>query len=584
MKNLKSLFPYLKKHNKQFLLGFVFVTISNLGSTYIPRLVGKTIDMISQGQYHMDEIYLQLFYILLMVLVSGTFMVLTRRTIIVASREIEYEIRKDLLEKVQNYPMNFFHRTSTGSLMAHANNDIPAAREFIGPAIMYSANTITTFIFALYFMISLNLGITIIGLLPLPFVAYGTYILGKRIHIAFKDVQEQFGELTTQAQESISGIRVVRAYVREFFENSMFRKISESYLKKNLRLAKIEAFMMPSLMILIGISQVAVLAYGGFMVIAGNATIGDLTQFFIYLNLLIWPVAAIGWVTNLIQRAAASALRLEKLMSLEPEREDINIEIQDIDLNGDIVFENVSLKYNEDSPEVLKNINLRIKKGQTLGILGSVGSGKSSLGNLVSGLFNPTEGRILLNGIDTALVPLEAIRTKVGVVPQDSFLFSTSILDNIKFGAPDSSFEEIIEISKKSQLYDEVFTFEDNFNTLLGERGITLSGGQKQRVAIARAMITDPQILILDDALSALDTHTEEKLLAELREFMKERTTIIISHRISSIKDADNIITLEDGKIIEMGSHNQLIALKGVYSNIYNKQMLEEELEILDTL
>lgn len=581
MKDLNRLFPYIKRHKTQFLWGFLFVTISNLGSTYMPRIVGSSIDKISSSNFTMGEIYFDIGLILAMVVISGFFMVLTRRTIIYASREIEYELRKDLLNKVQHYPMSFFHNHSTGSLMAHATNDIPAAREFIGPAIMYSANTITTFVFALYFMLSLNFKITLISLIPLPLIAYGTYLIGKKIHLAFKDVQEQFGELTTQAQESISGIRVIRAYVRDLYESSMFNKISQSYLQKNLKLAKIEAIMMPLLMILIGISQVSVLAYGGFLVINGKATVGDLTQFFIYLNLLIWPVAAIGWVTNLIQRAAASAGRLDKLMNHDSENLK-NENTRDANIDGDILFNNVSLKYSDDSQEVLKNINLKIEKGMTLGVIGSVGSGKSSLVNLLTGLYLNTEGEITFNGHNLKDISLEQLRKIIGIVPQDSFLFSASIKDNMKFGKPDAEYDEIIEIANKAQLHQEVLSFENNYDTLLGERGVTLSGGQKQRVAISRALLKDPEILILDDSLSAVDTHTEELLLKELKSFMRNRTTIIISHRISSLSHADKIIVLENGKIIEEGTHNELIEINGIYADIYNKQKLEQELEVVN--
>ena len=582
MKELKRLLPYIKAHKKQFIWGFIFVTVSNLGSTFAPRIVGETIDMISNNNFSMPEIYAQISMILGLILISGFFMVLTRRTIIVASREIEYELRRDLVENVKSYSMNFFHANSTGSLMAHATNDIPAAREFIGPAIMYSANTITTFVFALYFMLSLNVEITLIGLIPLPFIAYGTYIVSKKIYIAFKDVQEQFGELTTQAQESISGIRVVRAYVRELYESSIFNKISQSYLSKNLRLAKIEAVLMPILMVLIGISQVAVLAYGGTKVIQGTATIGDLTQFFIYLNLLIWPVAAIGWVTNLIQRASASSARLGKLMERDPEIiESPETDFSIKSVKGSINFKNVNLKYDGNSPEVLTDISVDIKRGSTLGIVGGVGSGKSSFANLLPRLYDATGGTILIDGTDIKKLPLIALRGSIGVVPQDSFLFSSTIIDNIRFGVPDVTEEKVIEVAKRVQLHDEVLTFEDEYETLLGERGTTLSGGQKQRVAIARALIKEPDILILDDALSAVDAQTEEKLLRELKAFMKDRTTIIISHRISTVKEADKIITLENGKIVEEGTHEELVSNKGIYAKIHERQKIEEELEIM---
>lgn len=578
MKELKRLFPYLKKYRHKLYLGFLVVTISNICSTYVPRVVGGTVDYISGGSYEMSEVMIQIGTILLLVFFSGLFMFFTRRTIIVASREIEYELRRDLLDSVQAQSMNFFHRNPTGSLMAHATNDIPATREFLGPAIMYSANTITTFIFALYFMLTLNPAIALIALVPLPLVAWATYIMGKKIHVAFKDVQGEFAKLTSQAQESISGVRIIRAYTREFFEALRFKNISKSYLMRNLRLAKIEALMMPALMVLVGLSQLAVLGYGGRQVINGTATLGDLTQFFIYLELLIWPVAAIGWVTNLIQRGAASSARLGKLMEEVPEiREDENTDNNIPDIKGDIELQNVTLQYSENSPAVLKNVNLKIKRGETLGIVGAVGSGKSSFVNLIPRLYETTEGEIFIDGRNIKEYPFSKLREAMGVVPQESFLFSDTIKNNIRFSRPGATDEEIDRAARMSSLYEEIFTFAEGYETELGERGITLSGGQKQRVAIARSLIRDPKILILDDSLSAVDANTEEKILGELKEFMKGRTTIIISHRISAVKNADNIICLDDGEIVESGTHESLLAHNGKYAEMHRLQQIEEE-------
>ncbi len=581
MKNLKRLFPYLLKYKKKLLLGFLVVTISNLCSTYVPKLVGETIDLISLNGSSSQNVVINIIYILILTFFSGLFMFFTRRTIIVASREIEYDLRQDLIGSIRDESMTFFHKNSTGGLMAHATNDIPAAREFLGPAIMYSANTITTFLFALYFMLSLDPMITFISLIPLPFIAYLTYLIGKKIHIAFKEVQSQFGELTTHAQETISGIRLIRAFSRELYEVNKFRIISFDYLKKNLRLARIEALFMPLLMVLVGLSQIIVLLYGGFKVINEQATLGDLTQFFIYLELLIWPVAAIGWVTNLIQRGAASAFRLGVILDQKSEIIE-NVNGADATINkSSITFNNIKFRYNHNSNYVINNINLEIAEGKSLGIVGTVGSGKSTLVNLLARLFDLSDGCILLGNIDIRDISLQSLRGKLGIVPQEPFLFSDTILNNIKFSKPDANIDDVIEISKKVMLYDEILGFEKGFDTVLGERGITLSGGQKQRVAIARAMLKNPDILILDDALSAVDTFTEDNILHNIKKFLLNKTSIIISHRISTVKACDYIVFLDEGSIVEEGTHQQLIQLKGRYSTLFDLQQIAAEIDLL---
>jgi len=578
MKELKRLVPYLKKYKNKIILGFVVVTISNFSSTYVPKIVGETIDLVSKKGFYINDVYYNIGLILLFTFLSGLFMYFTRRTIIVASREIEYDLRRDLMNSIRDQSMNFFHNHPTGSLMAHATNDIPAAREFLGPAVMYSANTITTFFFALYFMLTLNPTITLISLIPLPFVAYLTYILGNKIHNAYKNVQEKYGELTTQAQESFSGLRVIRAYTRESYEQKLFEKFSYDYLKKNLKLARIDAFFMPVLMLLVGLSQILVLLYGGNQVIKGQATLGELTQFFIYLELLIWPVAAIGWITNLVQRGSASAGRLGKLMDMKPEINDNSTASINLD-NSDIEFDNVTFSHQSSKNVILRNINLKIPKGSTLGIVGTVGSGKTTLINLLTRLYDIENGEIKISDKNIKDLPIRSHRSLIGVVPQEPFLFSDSIYNNIIFGKNDASMDEVIEVSKKVKLYDEVLTFENQFNTMLGERGITLSGGQKQRVAIARALIMNPEILILDDSLSAVDTNTEEHILNSIKEFSQNKTTIIISHRLSAVKNADNIIFLEKGEIVEQGNHKELIELDHRYAKMYKLQQIAAELE-----
>jgi ATP-binding cassette subfamily B protein len=421
-----------------------------------------------------------------------------------------------------------------------------------------------------------------IGLIPLPFIAYATYLVGKKIHIAFKDVQSKFAELTTQAQESISGVRVIRAYTREILEHTRFSAMSKEYLFKNLRLARIEAIFMPMLMVLVGMSHIAVLAYGGSLVIEGQASLGDLTQFFIYLELLVWPVAAIGWVTNLIQRGAASSARLGKLLEEIPEISDNHETNNSINkIEGEIEFDSINYKYPSTDNIVLDDISFRISKGKTLGIVGSVGTGKSTIINLLLRLFETNSGVIRIDGNDLKSIPNNLLRKYISVVPQEPFLFSDTIKGNISFGNPEATMEEIIAVADKCKLHEEVLTFQNGYDTMLGERGITLSGGQKQRVSIARAMITNPSILILDDSLSAVDSATEAFVLGNLKKFMQDRTTIIISHRISTVMNADNIILLDKGQIAESGNHEQLVTLNGKYANIFRLQQLAQEIEEL---
>ena len=583
MNELKRLLPYLKRYKLKLILGFIFVTLSNICSTFVPRLIGKIIDIIKTGNFKFDDIYLSIAYILILVAVSGFFMFLTRRTIIVASRLIEYDLRKDFLGAIEKQSLNFYHKNPTGTLMAHATNDISAAREFLGPAIMYSANTVTSFVFVMYFMLSLDVKITLIALLPLPLVALLVYRLGKKIHVTFRDVQEQFATMTAQAQETFSGIRIVRSYNRKDYETSEFKKLSKDYLFKNMKLARIQAVTFPLLMILVGLSNILILGYGGLQVIEGHTSLGNLTQFFIYLNMLIWPVAAVGWVTNLVQQASASTARLGKILDAVPDiTDDINIIKPIQSIKGRIEFKDVELTYENSNNSSLSEINIDILQGTSLGIVGGVGSGKSSFANLLPRLFNTSKGNIFIDGNDIHKIPLKVLREHIGLVSQDTFLFSMSIAENIKFGKPDASIEDVLAVSRMVQLDKEIETFADKYETILGERGITLSGGQKQRLAIARALLKNPTILILDDALSAIDTQTEDKVLSQLRQFMVNRTTLIISHRISTVKDCTQIITLDNGKIVESGTHEELLKLGGKYSEMYFLQQLEQEIEMLN--
>lgn len=585
MKSLRRLLPYLAKYKGRLIWGMVAITISNVFSVAIPRFIGNTVDsLIGTSTVTPTSGYLaqQAIIILLLSVGSGLFLFLTRQCIIVLSRLVEYDVRNDFLKHTQSLSMGWFNNTPTGDIMALATNDISAVREFVGPALMYTANTITTFAFALTMMLTLSVKISLLSLLPLPLVSYSVYYLGKRIHSLFGTVQAQYADLTSQAQENMSGVRVVRAYVRETFALSNFGRLSELYKGKNMQLVKAQAIMMPVMIALIGLSQLIVLLVGGTEVIAGRSTIGDITQFFAYISQLIWPVIAIGWVTNLVQRASASMARLNRIFDLKPDVDDSAVTDRSIKaIEGRLEFRNVSFRYRPELPLVLKNINLTVECGTTLAIIGTTGSGKTTIVNLIGRLYDVTEGEILIDGRPIQAIPLEVLRDSIGAVTQETFLFSSTVAGNIRYGRQDATDEQVEEASHVAQLYENIQRFPKGFETIVGERGITLSGGQKQRTSIARAVLREPRILMLDDALSAVDTETEEMILRRLRGLMRGRTSVLIAHRISTVKDADQIIVMDQGEIIERGTHEQLLALKGEYARIYERQLLEQELESL---
>jgi ATP-binding cassette subfamily B protein len=575
IRELRRLAPYLKRYKKRLLLGLVFVTISNVCSTTVPRVVGQTIDTLSSGKATGEPIEWLIAKILLLTIGSGFFMFATRRTIIVMSRFIEEDLRNDFIVAIERQPQQFYHDRSTGSLIAHFSNDIGSIREFIGPAIMYSANTVTTFLFALSWMITLNLPLTLAILIPVPLVATLTYRLGRKIHQNYKIVQEQYEHITTQAQELASGIRVARAYVRGEHESARFNDLSKEYYHKNMGLARVQSLMMPGMTVLFNISYVIVIGVGGYLVTTKALSVGELTQFFIYLNQLLWPIAAIGWVTSMIQRGAASIGRLGAIIDLQstitdgPLRPDA--------LAGNIEFRSVSLAYGAGSP-VLENISLTIPAGTSLGIVGSVGSGKSSLAGLLPRLYDVSSGSVRIDGQDIREYALTNLRSAIAVVPQESFLFSDTIRENIRLGNPAASDEDVLRAARLACLDADIAQLAEGYETVVGERGVTLSGGQKQRTSLARAIISDPAILILDDSLSAVDATTEEQILHGLETVMQNRTTLIISHRISTIQRCSNIVVLQEGRIVEQGTHEQLIKHGGIYADMHERQQLEQEL------
>jgi ATP-binding cassette subfamily B protein len=513
-------------------------------------------------------------------LFAGIFRFMIRQTIIVVSREIEYDLRGDFWKHIQLLPLRYFQNTSTGNIMAHATNDINAVRMFIGPAVMYSIDTSVRLIMVLILMLSLNTSLTIYALLPLPLLSILVYKVGKLIHSKFTVIQEKFATLTTLAQENFSGIRVIKSYVREESEMKRYAEHSKDYLKKNMNLVKTQALIMPILFLITGLSIIIVIWLGGTKVINGELTIGEITAFIVYLGILIWPMIAFGWVINIIQQAEASMKRLNKIFS-EPyeitETERTNYSVKDI--KGNIEFRNVSFRYNEHSTYILQNINLKISAGSTLAIMGYTGSGKTSMVNLIPRLYDCSVGEVLIDNVNVKEIPLNVLRPNIGLVQQESFLFSDTILNNISYGRREVDQSLVNRVSEIAQFDKDIQEFPLKYETIIGERGVTFSGGQKQRASLARALAIDPKILILDDSFSAVDTSTEEEILKNLKEFMRERTSIIISHRISTVKDAYKIIVLANSKIAEEGTHEELIAKGGIYADLHYKQLLEQELE-----
>jgi ATP-binding cassette subfamily B protein len=464
--------------------------------------------------------------------------------------------------------------------MAHATNDINAVRTFIGPAVMYSTDTFVTLVMVLALMISLNFSLTIYSLIPLPLLSLMVYKVGKKIHQKFTIIQEKFAQLTTMAQENFSGIRVVKSYVREENEMKRYADESKDYIKKNMNLIRTQALIMPILFLITGMSIIIVVWVGGIKVINAEITLGELTAFVVYLGFLIWPMIAFGWVINIIQQGEASMKRLNKIFAEPYEIEDTsNTNFFVKELKGDIDFRNVSFRYGENHPYILKDINLTIPRNSTVAIMGYTGSGKTSFINLIPRLYDCTEGELLIDGINVKNIPINVLRTNIGLVQQESFLFSDTVMNNLTYGLREIDDKRAIEAASIAQFDGDIQTFPNKYDTIVGERGITFSGGQKQRASLARALVIDPKILILDDSFSAVDTHTEEEILKRIKEFMRSRTTIIISHRISTVKDADNIIVLSDGKIAEEGTHEDLIELGGIYADLHRKQLLEKELE-----
>lgn len=587
MKSLWRINKYLYKYKGLLLLGLVFTVISNVFVIIPAQLVRIAIDYVVESfslyrplmQGGMGEIarenFLQFVFIfgvliLVMALLRGFFLFLIRQTIIIMSRKVEYDMKNEIFNHYQNLPLSFYRKNSTGDLMARITEDVSRVRMYLGPAIMYGLNLLILFPLVIFYMISVNAELTLYSLLPLPILSVSIYFVNNLINERSEKIQRSLSELSTFVQEAFSGIRVLKAFVREEDSAREFTIKSEEYKVKSINLTRVNALFFPLIMALVGISTIITVYVGGIQVIQGEIGYGVIAEFILYVNILTWPVTSLGWVTSIVQRAAASQTRINEFLDIK--NDIVSLENVETEIKGSIFVENLSFHYPESGIQALNEISFEIKAGQTLGIIGTTGSGKSTIANLLMRMYDPTTGKITVDGQDIRNYNISSLRKQIGFVPQDVFLFSDTIANNIAFGIDYSDRELIEKAAKDADVYQNIVDFPQGFETMLGERGITLSGGQKQRVSIARAIAKQPKILILDDCLSAVDTKTENSILTALRKIMENRTSVIISHRVSSAKLADHIIVLDDGKIIERGDHDTLMQQKGVYAELYEKQ------------
>ncbi|HXZ81967.1 MAG TPA: ABC transporter ATP-binding protein [Terriglobales bacterium] len=577
LKQLRPLFPYFRKYRGGFFWGTLAIFLTNGIWILFPLIIRNAVDALNAGVTSQKLIR----YSLLLIgvaLMKGVFQFLTRWIVIGISRDIEYDLRNDLFHHLETLSYSYYQRTRTGDIMARATNDLNAVRMLLGPAIMYSANTIVFTAGALIFMISISPKLTLYAFLPLPIVSIVVQYFGTRIHQRFERIQAMFSEISARAQENFSGARIIRAFAQEGPEIANFENANREYIARSLKLVRLMGMLWPTLEVLLGLAVVLVLWLGGREVLLGRMTVGDFVAFNTYMVQLTWPVIALGWVINIFQRGTASMGRINEILTEKPEiRDSPAAQARPAVVNGEIEFRNLNFGYN--GTPVLRDINLRIPAGSSLAIVGPTGSGKSTLVNLIPRIYDAPPGSVLIDGRPIRDFHLELLRHCIGFVPQETFLFSDSIRENISFGAERATLEQVQQAAAGASIAADIQEFPEQYQTIVGERGITLSGGQKQRTAIARALIRNPRILILDDALSSVDTYTEEKILDHLREVMQGRTTIFISHRVSTVRHADQIAVLHQGRIVELGQHEELLARKGYYADLYDKQLLEEELE-----
>ena len=581
MKELQHLNKYFLKYKRQLIIGILITIVSKLFTVFVPKLIGSIIDNVSDQMQNpsgnLDAFKSTLLqYILLIIgtaIITGILTFFMRQLIINVSRYIEFDLKNEVYMQYQKLSLNFYKKNRTGDLMNRISEDVGKVRMYVGPAIMYSINTLTLFVVVLIFMFKQAPTLTLYTIIPLPILSVLIYKISKQIHKRSTVVQQYLSKLSTFTQESFSGISVIKAYGIEPQTSANFNNLSEGSKQKHLHLVKIQAFFFPMMILLIGVSNIIVIYFGGKQYIAGEISLGNIIEFIIYVNMLTWPVATVGWVTSIVQEAEASQKRINEFLKVEPEI--VNTSETTSEINGNIEFNNVHFTYDDTNIRALQGVNFTVNSGETLAIIGKTGSGKSTILDLVGRLYDIDKGELLIDGKPIDKLNLTSLRDAIGYVPQDAFLFSDTINNNIKFGKENATDEEVIAAAKNAQVHKNINKFTNKYETVLGERGITLSGGQKQRVSIARAIIKDPKILLFDDCLSAVDTETEEKILNNLKKVSAGKTTIIVSHRISSAKNADHIIVLDNGKIVQKGTHNKLIAIDGYYKELYLKQLIE---------
>ncbi len=584
MKALKHLNKYFNKYRYQLIIGVIITIVSKIFVLFTPRFVGDSINIISDKlsgkisyEVFKTDLINNVLFIVGAAVVAGILTFLMRQTIINVSRYIEYDLKNEIYQHYQVLSLNFYKSNRTGDLMNRISEDVGKVRMYVGPALMYTINTITLFVLVIYNMYLASPSLTLYTLIPLPILSVIIYKISRVINKRSNIVQQSLSTLSSYTQEIFSGVSVVKSYGIEPKKNTEFEILSEENKQRQINLVKVQALFHPMMILLIGLSNLIVIYFGGKQYINGTTDLGTITSFIIYVNILTWPVATVGWVSDLVQQAEASQERINEFLKTKPEIQNTVNELTPI--KGDIEFKNVSFVYPDTNIEALKNVSFTLKSGETLAILGKTGSGKSTILDLIGRLYDIDNGSILVDNTKISELNLYSLRESIGYVPQDAFLFSDTIKNNIKFGKEDATDEEVFEAAKDAKVHKNIISFSKGYDTVLGERGITLSGGQKQRVSIARAIIKKPEILLFDDCLSAVDTDTEEKILKNLVRLTKDKTTVIVSHRVSSAKNADQIIVLEDGIITQTGNHENLINVDGYYKELYTKQLSEKEIQ-----